>query len=79
MASLFITHDPGLIAPRLRIPWQISKSTMHSEAYDASVSASADEIKSCEAPHQPRALRTVAMLMNIRAGRDDSGRNPMSA
>lgn len=50
---------------------------MHSEAYDASISASADEIKPREAPHQTRALRTVSMLMNIRAGRDGNDRNPM--
>lgn len=67
----------GSRTPCLRIPSQISKSTMHSEAYDASISASADELKSREAPHQTRALRTVSMLMNIRAGRDGSGRNPM--
>ena len=51
----------------------------HSEAYDAPISASAHETKSREAPHQTRALRTVSMLMNIRAGRDGSDRNPIPA
>ena len=43
------------------------------------ISASGDETKAREAAHQPRALRTVSMLMNIRVGRDGSDRNPIPA